>query len=78
MGIMSTNSIEQISLRSLNHSEGTSRSRIYSTETLNVEDSFVNRSPSAAESRDLDEPVPIISSGGYLDGGYGWVVTAGV
>jgi hypothetical protein len=75
---MSVNSIEQISLRSLDRSTRSSRSQIYSTDTLNVESDFVRRSSLAGESREHDESVSVASSGEYIDGGYGWVVTAGM
>jgi hypothetical protein len=75
---MSANSIEQISLRSLDRSARSSRSHIHSTDTLSVESDFVRGSSPVAEPRDFDDPVPLGSSGGYIDGGYGWVVTAGM
>jgi len=78
MGRMSADSLDQITLRSLNPSATSVRSHVHSTDTLDVDDDFVGRSSTAAESRNQHEPVPVVSSGDYLDGGYGWVVTAGV
>ena len=77
LGIMSADSLDQISLRSLNPSATSVRSHIYSTDALDVEDDLVGRSSTTAESRNQNEPVPVVSSGDYIDGGYGWVVTAG-
>lgn len=78
MGIMSADSLDQISLRSLNPSTTSVRSHVYSTDALDVEDDFDGQSSTTAESRNQNEPVPVVSSGDYIDGGYGWVVTAGV
>jgi len=75
---MSAGSIDQISLRSLDHSARSSRSRFNETGSLDIEDEIAGRSSSIAEtSRDIDETAHVGPSGGYIDGGYGWVVTAG-
>lgn len=75
---MSATSVEQISLRSLDQSARSSRSYIPDSDTHDGEDEYTERPASIGQaSRDIDEPPLVGSSGGYIDGGYGWVVTAG-
>ena len=75
---MSADSIDQISLRSLRQSSSrNSRRRSVITDSFH-EDAQADSHPVEQLAADLDATPDTDSAAGYVDGGYGWVVTAGM
>lgn len=71
---MSADNIDQISLRSFDQSSRTSR-RLSSNAGLG--ESHIGEDPSVEQlPQDLDQSTHVAEC--YIDGGYGWVVTAGM